>query len=156
MRYQAWNAERASEIIADFRGQDGSLLPILHALMAEFDYIDREVAPLIAEALNISRAEVHGVVTFYHDFREQPAGRHVLKLCRAEACQACGGDALAARAEARLGVKLGDTSADGRVTLEPVYCLGLCATGPSAMLDGRIVGRLDETRLDLLIAETRS
>jgi len=132
------------------------LLQILHVLMAEFGYIDREVEPLIAEALNISRAEVHGVVTFYHDFREQPAGRHVLKLCRAEACQACGGDALAARAEARLGMKLGDTSADGRVTLEPVYCLGLCATAPSAMLDGRIVGRLDETRLDLLIAETRS
>ena len=156
MRYQAWNAERAGKIIVDFREQDGSLLQILHVLMAEFGYIDREVEPLIAEALNISRAEVHGVVTFYHDFREQPAGRHVLKLCRAEACQACGGDAIAARAEARLGVKLGDTSADGRVTLEPVYCLGLCATGPSAMLDGRIVGRLDETRLDLLIAETRS
>ena len=156
MRYQAWNAERAGKIIVDFREQDGSLLQILHVLMAEFGYIDREVEPLIAEALNISRAEVHGVVTFYHDFREQPAGRHVLKLCRAEACQACGGDALAARAEARLGMKLGDTSADGRVTLEPVYCLGLCATAPSAMLDGRIVGRLDETRLDLLIAETRS
>jgi len=156
VRYQAWNAERAGKIIVDFREQDGSLLQILHVLMAEFGYIDREVEPLIAEALNISRAEVHGVVTFYHDFREQPAGRHVLKLCRAEACQACGGDAIAARAEARLGMKLGDTSADGRVTLEPVYCLGLCATAPSAMLDGRIVGRLDETRLDLLIAETRS
>ena len=94
--------------------------------------------PMIAEALNLSRAEVHGVFTFYHDFRHQPAGRHVLKLCRAEACQAAGGDALAARAEAKLGIALGDTTADERVTLEPIYCLGLCATAPSAMLDGRV------------------
>lgn len=129
------------------------MLPILHALQAEFGYIDRQAEPMIAEALNISRAEVHGVVTFYHDFREQPAGGHVLKLCRAEACQAAGADALAARAEQRLGVAFGNTSADGRVTLEPVYCLGLCSVSPSAMLDGRIVGRLDDKRLDALLAE---
>jgi formate dehydrogenase subunit gamma len=96
---------------------------------------------LIAEALNITRAEVHGVISFYHDFRRTPAGRHVLKLCRAEACQAAGGDALAAHAEARLGMPMGTTAADGSVTLEPVYCLGLCAVAPSAMLDGRVVGR---------------
>ena len=111
--------------------------------------------PVIAQALNLSRAEVHGVFTFYHDFHHKPAGRHVLKLCRAEACQAAGGDALAARAEARLGVALGNTSADDRVTLEPIYCLGLCATAPSAMLDGRLVGRLDEKRLDALVAEAQ-
>ena len=93
--------------------------------------------------------------TFYHDFRHKPAGRHVLKLCRAEACQAAGGDALAARAEAKLGVALGDTTADDRITLEPVYCLGLCATAPSAMLDGRLVGRLDQKRLDALVAEAQ-
>ena len=103
----------------------------------------------------LSRAEVHGVVTFYHDFRREPAGRHVLKLCRAEACQAAGGDALAARAESRLGIPLGDTTPDGQVTLEPVYCLGLCATAPSAMLDGRVVGRLDADRLDALVAEAQ-
>jgi formate dehydrogenase subunit gamma len=101
----------------------------------------------------VTRAEVHGVVTFYHDFRREPAGRHVLKLCRAEACQAAGGDALAARAEAKLGLALASTSPDGHVTLEPVYCLGLCATAPSAMLDGRVVGRLNDARLDALLAE---
>jgi formate dehydrogenase subunit gamma len=147
-----WNSERASAIIAEHQGRDGPLLPILHALQEEFGYIDREAVPLIADTLNITRAEVHGVVTFYHDFRDKPAGRHVLKLCRAEACQAAGGDTLAARAEARLGVSLGHTTADGRVSLEPVYCLGLCSVSPSAMLDGKVVGRLDETKLDTLIA----
>jgi formate dehydrogenase subunit gamma len=110
---------------------------------------------MIAEELSLSRAEVHGVVTFYHDFRNQPAGRHVLKLCRAEACQAAGGEALAASVAAKLGLKFGETSADGRVTIAPTYCLGLCAIAPSAMLNGRVVGRLDEKRLDALIAETR-
>src|SRR5579863_8921311 len=120
------------------------MLPILHALQEEFGYIDEAAEPLIAHALNVTRAEVHGVVTFYHDFRRAPAGRHVLKLCRAEACQAAGGDALAARAEMRLGVAMGTTTPDGSVTIEPVYCLGLCATAPSGMIDGRVVGRLDE------------
>jgi formate dehydrogenase subunit gamma len=96
---------------------------------------------------------VHGVVTFYHDFRHAPPGRHVLRLCRAEACQSTGGDALAARAEAKIGVALGNSTADGRVSLEPVYCLGLCALAPSAMLDGRVVGRLDENKMDALLAE---
>jgi len=148
-----WDAGRAAAIIVEHRDLDGPLLPILHALQHEFGYIDREVEPIIAEALNISRAEVHGVVTFYHDFREQPAGRHVLKLCRAEACQAAGGDALAARAEQRLGVALGNTTADGRITIEPVYCLGLCSVSPSAMLDGKIHGRLDAKKLDALLAQ---
>jgi formate dehydrogenase subunit gamma len=110
---------------------------------------------MIASALNLSRAEVHGVFTFYHDFRREPAARHVLKLCRAEACQAAGGDALAARAEAKLGVAIGNTTADRLTTLEPVYCLGLCATAPSAMLDGRVVGRLDDARIDALVAEAQ-
>lgn len=110
--------------------------------------------PVIAQALNLSRAEVHGVVTFYHDFKSEPRGRRVLKLCRAEACQAAGGDALASHAQSRLGVDFGSTTADGRVTLEPVYCLGLCSVSPSAMLDGRLVGRLDQNKLDALIAET--
>src|SRR5450755_4901276 len=131
-------------MISQYREMDAPLLPILHALQDEFGYIDEAAEPLIAAALNRSRAEIHGVVTFYHDFRHAPAGRHVLKLCRAEACQAAGGDRLAARAEAQLGITLGDTTADARVTLEPIYCLGLCATAPSAMLDGRVVGRLNE------------
>jgi formate dehydrogenase subunit gamma len=131
----------------------GALLPILHALQEEFGYVDREAEPLIADILNLSRAEVHGVVTFYHDFRETPGGRHVLKLCRAESCQARGSDALAAQAEARLGVAFGNTTADGRVTLEPVYCLGLCSVSPSAMLDGKVVARLDAQKLDTLLTE---
>jgi formate dehydrogenase subunit gamma len=154
-QYEPWNAERARAMIAAHIAGRGRLLPILHALQEEFGYIDDAAKPLIADALNISRAEVHGVVTFYHDFRDEPAGRHVLKLCRAEACQAAGGDALAARAEQRLGIAMGSTTADGSVTLEPIYCLGLCATAPSAMLDGHPVGRLDDKRLDALIAQTR-
>ncbi len=150
---QAWNADIASDLIKPRLGQEGALLPILHDIQGAFGHIPEPVVPMIAEALNLSRAEVHGVVTFYHDFRHEPAGRHVLKLCRAEACQATGGDALAARAEARLGVKLGHTSADGRVTLEPIYCFGLCSVSPSAMLDGKIVGRLDEKKLDALLAK---
>jgi formate dehydrogenase subunit gamma len=153
--YEPWSAERAAEIIAAHRHHDGPTLIVLHALQDAFGHVPELAIPMIAEALNLSRAEVHGVVTFYHDFRREPAGRHVLKLCRAEACQAAGGDALAARAESRLGIPLGDTTPDGQVTLEPVYCLGLCATAPSAMLDGRVVGRLDADRLDALVAEAQ-
>ncbi|MGE3147876.1 MAG: formate dehydrogenase subunit gamma [Pseudorhodoplanes sp.] len=153
--YAPWNTERARALIAEHLAQDGPLLPILHAFQEEFGYIDEAAEPLIANALNISRAEVHGVLTFYHDFRREPAGRHIVKLCRAEACQAAGGDAIAARAEARLGLTMGATAADGSVTLEPVYCLGLCSTAPSALVDGRVVGRLDAGRLDALIAEVQ-
>lgn len=153
--YETWSAGRAADIIAANTHHDGPTLIILRALQDAFGYVPEPAIPMIAEALNLSRAEVYGVVTFYHDFRREPAGRHVLKLCRAEACQAAGGDALAAHAETRLGIPLGDTTPDGRVTLEPVYCLGLCATAPSAMLDGRVVGRLDADRLDALVAETQ-
>jgi formate dehydrogenase subunit gamma len=153
VEYAPWDREAARAIIIGGRSRLGALLPILHALQGEFGYIDRAAIPLIAEILNLSRAEVYGVVTFYHDFRSAPAGRHVLKLCRAEACQSTGGDAIAARAEARIGVALGNTTPDGEITLDPVYCLGLCATAPSAMLDGRVIGRLDEQKLDALLAE---
>lgn len=153
--HELWDEARGAEIIAEHSGQEGATLVILHAIQDAFGYVPEPAIPMVAKALNLSRAEVHGVFTFYHDFRRKPAGRHVLKLCRAEACQAAGGDALAARAEARLGVTLGSTTADDRVTLEPIYCLGLCATAPSAMLDGRLVGRLDEQRLDALVAEAQ-
>jgi len=153
--YEPWDEARGAEIIAEHAEIEGATLVILHALQEAFGYIPESAIPMVASALNLSRAEVYGVFTFYHDFRKQPAGRHVLKLCRAEACQAAGGDALAARAEAKLGVALGETTADDRVTLEPIYCLGLCATAPSAMLDGRLVGRLDQTRLDALIVEAQ-
>jgi formate dehydrogenase subunit gamma len=153
--YEPWDPELGAEIIASLKHVEGGTLVILHALQAAFGYVPEPSIPMIASALNLSRAEVHGVFTFYHDFRHEPAGRHVLKLCRAEACQAAGGDALAARAEARLGIALGNTTADMRVTLEPIYCLGLCATAPSAMLDGRVVGRLNEARIDALVAEAQ-
>ncbi|SEB82193.1 formate dehydrogenase gamma subunit [Rhizobiales bacterium GAS188] len=151
--FEAWSAERAAEIIGRYREEEGATLPILHALQEVFGCVPEAAVPLVAEALNLSRAEVHGVVTFYHDFRREPPGRHVLKLCRAEACQAMGGEQLAAQAQARLGIGFGATTTDGRVTLEPIYCLGLCALAPSAMLDGRLHGRLDKTRLESLLAE---
>ena len=146
--------ERLHAIIARHAGSEGPLLPILHDVQAEWGMIPEAAQPIIGSALGMSRAEVYGVVSFYHDFREAPAGRHVLRLCRAEACQSMGCEALVARAEAALGTPCGGTSVDG-VTLEAVYCLGLCATSPSAMLDGRPVARLDEGRLDALIAEAR-
>ena len=153
--YEPWSEARGAEIISDHAGIEGATLVILHALQEAFGYVPEPSIPMVAEALNLSRAEVHGVFTFYHDFRKQPAGRHVLKLCRAEACQAAGGDPLAARATARLGVEMGTTAPDGSVTIEPVYCLGLCAVAPSAMLDGHPVGRLDQDRLDALLAEAQ-
>jgi formate dehydrogenase subunit gamma len=153
--YEPWDSARGLEIIAEHAHLEGATLVMLHALQEAFGYVPEPAIPMIADALNLSRAEIHGVFTFYHDFRHEPAGRRVLKLCRAEACQAAGGDALAARAEARLGIALGSTTADHRVTLEPIYCLGLCATAPSAMLDGRLIGRLDEARIDALVAEAQ-
>jgi formate dehydrogenase subunit gamma len=153
--FEPWSAARAAAIIAAYRAQEGPALPILHALQEAFGHVPEGAVSMVAEALNLSRAEVHGVVTFYHDFRREAPGRHVLKLCRAEACQAAGGNALAARAQARLGIPIGSTAADRSVTLEPVYCLGLCATAPAAMLDGRVVGRLDAARLDALLVEAQ-
>ncbi|WP_082364228.1 formate dehydrogenase subunit gamma [Rhodopseudomonas sp. AAP120] len=155
MRHEAWEPTRAGEIIAALAHKEGPMLVILHALQEAFGYVPEAAVPMVAQALNLSRAEVHGVVSFYPDFRREPPGRHVLKLCRAEACQAAGGDALAVHAETRLGVAFGQTSADGSVTLEPAYCLGLCATAPAAMLNDRVVGRLDTKRLDRLMAEAQ-
>jgi formate dehydrogenase subunit gamma len=138
-------------LIAAHKGR-GALSPLLHAVQDEFGYIDEAVIPLIASGLNLTRAEVHGVVSFYHDFRPAPAGRHVVKLCRAESCQARGASALEAAAVERLGVEMGSTRADGQVTLEPVYCLGLCAIGPNALVDGAPVARLDAAGLDAIAA----
>jgi formate dehydrogenase subunit gamma len=154
--YESWDRGRAAEIVAAHAQLDGATLPILHALQSAFGYIDAAAVPLIAEALNLSRAEVHGTASFYHDFRHAPAGRHVLKLCRAEACQASGAAALHARAKGALGVDWHGTTADGSLTLEPVFCLGLCACGPAALLDDEPIGRLDEARLDSLLHDARS
>ena len=155
-RYEPWNAERASEIIARYRHLEGAGLPILHALQETFGCVPEAAVPLVAEALNLSRAEIHGTVTFYHDFRKEPPGKRVLKLCRAESCQAAGGVALVARAEAKLGVAMGETTLDRRVTLEAVYCLGLCHSSPAAMLDRHVFGMLDEAKLDALVKEAQA
>lgn len=138
-----FTTDRAREIAAPFTQIEGGLIEALHALQAEFGYTPPEVVPVLAELFNLSRAEVHGVVSFYHDFRSAPAGRRVIKLCRAEACQAAGGRAVADYAQAALGLKFGETSADGALTLEAVYCLGLCPAAPAALIDGEPVGRLD-------------
>ena len=146
---------RIREILDAHRGQEGSLLPILHDVQHTFGYVPEEALPIIAADLQISKAEAHGVMTFYHDFREKPAGRHVLKICRAEACQTMGADAIAEQACRKLGLDWHETSKDGRVTLEPIFCLGLCACGPAAMVDGKLVGRLDEAKLDKIIGGLR-
>ncbi|WP_264211197.1 formate dehydrogenase subunit gamma [Leisingera thetidis] len=140
-------------IISDHLHLEGALLPMLHALQEVYGHIPQAATPLIADALNISRAEVHGVISFYHDFREVPAGRHVVRICRAEACQAVGANALAEATLARLGVEWHGTTRNGAVTIEPVYCLGLCACGPAAMVDGTVLGRVDEARMAALLAE---
>ena len=132
------------------------MLPILHALQAEFGCIPREAEPLIANALNLSRAEVFGVISFYHDFRREPAGRHVLKICRAEACQAMGGVALADGLLAWLELDWGGKTNDGALTVEPAFCLGLCACAPAVLFDGEPIGRVGAAELDRVVAEARA
>jgi formate dehydrogenase subunit gamma len=154
--YETWDPARAAAILAPFGKRRDAVLPMLHALQECFGYVPEAAVPMIANAVNISRAEAHGVVTFYHDFRHEKPGRHILRLCRAEACQSMGGDALAAHAEKTLGQSLGTTSADGKLTLEPIYCLGLCSTAPSAMLDGKLHGRLTPERFDALVEKALS
>jgi formate dehydrogenase subunit gamma len=148
---QASMAQRVRAVVDVHRGDRGALLPILHGLQAEFGYIGPEMVPVIAEELNLSKAEVHGVISFYADFRSEPAGRTVVKLCRAEACQSVGAERLVAHAQQVFGIKLGQTTADGSITLEQVFCLGNCALGPAGQINGRLVGRLDENRLDVLM-----
>jgi formate dehydrogenase subunit gamma len=148
-------ATRTLAVVEEWHGAEGPLLPILNGVQKEFGYIPDEALPVIAKALNLSRADVYGVFSFYHDYRDRPAGRHVLKVCRAESCQAMGGDEMADRLREELGIDWHETSKDGSVTLEPVYCLGLCACSPSAMLDGEVIGRLDEEKIGAIAAEVR-
>lgn len=144
-----------ARIVAARRDMPGALLPILHEIQDTQGYIPADAVPVIAKALNLSRAEVHGVITFYHHFREQPAGRHVVQVCRAEACQSVGADALAEHACRKLGCDFHEITADGQYTLEPVYCLGQCATGPSMMIGDRIHARVDAKRFDKLVDAVR-
>ncbi len=151
MNTKAWDLRRCITVIADLQRLPGALLPILHALQEEFGYIDKVAVPLIADALNLSQAEIHGVVSFYPDFRIVPPGRHVLRICRAEACQSMGCEELISGMENRLAVKLGQTTEDGEISVEPVFCLGNCALAPSIMLDGDVYGRLSEGGLNVVI-----
>jgi formate dehydrogenase subunit gamma len=151
--FENTHAQSVDALIARHAGAPGPLLPILHAVQDELGYIPSEAVPRIAAALNLSRAEVHGVISFYHWFRQHPPGRHVLQICRAEACQAVNGEATEAHARQCLGVDWHGTSADGQFTLEAVYCLGNCAGGPSAMIDGQLYGRVTPGRLDELLAQ---
>jgi formate dehydrogenase subunit gamma len=154
--HATWDPEVARTLISERQALPGALLPILHALQERFGYVDPAAVPLIADALNLSRAEVHGVITFYHDFRSTPPGRHVVRICRAEACQSMGADALVAHAKRRLGVDFHGTTADGAVTLEQVFCLGNCALSPAVMVDEELHGRVDPAGFDRLVAETAS
>lgn len=147
-------AARLAEIVASHAGQEGALLPILHDLQSEFGHIPEAAYAPISNALRISHAEVAGVVGFYHDFRTKPAGKHVIKLCRAEACQSMGGAATMAALERALGMKMGETK--GGVTLEAVYCLGLCACAPAALVNDRLVGRIDAAKVDEIAQEVRA
>lgn len=137
-------------ILASHAGREGPLLPMLHDLQTAFGHVPAAAHAPICGALNITRAELHGVISFYHDFRDAPAGRHMVKICRSEACQAVGAEALSERVLDMLGVGWGETTLDGRVTVEPVYCLGLCACGPAAMVDGAVRGRVSA---EALVAE---
>jgi len=148
--------EKLDRIIARHADKQGPLMLVLHDVQAEFGFVPSDFLAPIAQALNLSRADVHGVMSFYHEFRTRPAGRHILRLCRAEACQAMEGRALWDKAKERLGLDWHQTSEDGQVTLEEVFCLGLCANAPAAMLDNRPIAAMDEKKLDEILAEVRS
>jgi len=145
--YQTWHQDEARSIVTGLAHLEGAALPILHALQDAFGYVDPQAVPLIADALNLSRAEVHGTISFYHDFRTAPQPHRVVKLCRAEACQALGCEALVDRLARDHGITVDAHYGAGSVAVETVYCLGNCALGPSALVDGELIGRVDAQRL---------
>lgn len=150
--FPVYDAERVKVLAEERIRLRGPLLEILHAVQDDLGYVDDEAIPIIANALNLSRAEVLGVVSFYRDFRQKAPAQATVQLCRGEACQSVGAETLVAHACKSLGLEIGESSADGRVSLDQVFCLGNCALGPSAVVDGRLVGRLDEAALDVLLA----
>lgn len=145
-----------SALIDEHMHLEGPLLPMLHAIQDAYGHVPQMAVPIIAKALNVTKAEVHGVISFYHDYRKAPAGRHVLKICRAEACQSMGGKALAEDVLTKLGLDWHGTTANGNLTVEPVYCLGMCACSPAAMIDGKVVGRLTSERMSALLKEANA
>jgi len=151
MTEQTWDHEGVLAIIASLKDKPGALLPILHAIQDRLGYVPPDSVPVIARELNLSRAEVHGVITFYHYFRDTPPGANAIHLCRAEACQAMGSDALEAHAKQCLGIGYHENTPDGRFSLEPVYCLGNCACSPSVMINGEVHGRVTPERFDEIL-----
>ena len=149
-----YDAGIASQIISQFGAKPELLIQILHAFLERYGHIPEEAVRQLAEELNLSRADVHGVVSFYHDFRTEPPGEHIVKICQAEACQAMGSRALTEHAEKTLGITMHGTSDDGKVSLEPVYCLGNCACSPAVMIDEKVYGRVDNDRLDEILADS--
>ena len=147
--------EIATGVVQALKHKPGALLPVLHGIQDELGFIPPSAIPVIASELNLSRAEVHGVVTFYHHFRTESPAKHTVQICRAESCQAMGADELAAHVERRLGCGFHETSADGEVALEPVYCLGLCAQSPAMMIDDEIHARVTPEKFDRALASKR-
>lgn len=155
-RYEPWDLQEAAKVVAARSHEKGSAIAILHDLMERFGYVDRVIVPVMADKLNLSRAEVHGTLTFYHDFRDHPPGRTTLKVCRAEACQSRGGVEMHAALRSKLGVDWHGTTKDGAITIEPVFCLGLCACAPAVLMDEEPVGNVRIESLDALIEEARA
>lgn len=151
-RDHEWDQAAVEAIARELKDEPGALMPILRRIQDRLGWVPRAAVPLIANILNLSRAEVHGVVSFYHDFRHAPPGRNVVRVCRAESCQALGGGALAEHIKQRLGIDFGQTSTDGEFTLEPVYCLGNCACSPAAMVGDELLGRVTPSRFDRALA----
>ena len=154
--YSRWDLAEATEIVKARATEKGATLPIFHDLMERFGHVDRSIVPVVADALNLSRAEVHGCLTFYHDFRDHPPGRRTIKVCRAEACQSRGADEMHAALKRKLGIDWHGTTPDGAFTIEPVYCLGLCACAPAVLVDEEPIGNVVVEGLDELLAEARA
>jgi formate dehydrogenase subunit gamma len=148
----SWDRTVVESVARALKDKPGALMPILRRIQDELGWVPHDSVPVLAEILNLTRAEIHGVLTFYHDFRHQPPGRVVVKVCRAESCQAMGGVALAEHVKHRLGCDFGGTSADGVFTLEPVYCLGNCACSPAVVVNGELIGRVTPERFDAAMA----
>lgn len=153
METSAQKTADISHLVTQFQSVPGGLLPLLHAIQGELGYVPESTVPAIATGLNLSRAEVHGVISFYHDFKTHPVGRHRVQICRAEACQSMGSRQLEAHAKQALGIDYHETTADGSISLEPVYCLGNCACSPSVRINDDIVARVDTARFDELVAK---
>ncbi len=151
-----WDKNAVIQVIDDLKDKPGAMLPILHGIQDILGYIPKDCVPMIAQALNVSRAEVHGVISFYHYFRQTPPGRHTLHVCRAESCQSMNGAGLEAHVKSRLGIGYHETTDNGEFTLEPVYCLGNCACSPAIAIDGEVYGRVSPERFDEILNEVRS